>query len=1659
MHGLRNGLAVAALLALTLLSGCDDNDKKAQPAASAEKSTSPSGAAPAPDTALSDARRAAEVARDKGKPLKVVDISEVQLDGASTLVATFSVALDDKQHFAQLLHLVDSQSGAVDGGWELSPDHRELRFRHLEPNRKLIATVDSGLKAANGATLERTAEQEITTRDVQPMVGFASRGSLLPTRVTQGLPILALNVNSIDVDFFRVKAASLPDFLSSWQNGNSLQSWQSEELLAKTELVYSGRFDLNPERNTREKMLLPLSNIAAFKQPGVYLAVMKKAGTYNYSNAATLFTLSDIGLSLHQFPAQMDVFSQSLENGVALPGITLTLLDEKGQTLQQAVSDNQGHAQFTSAAKAKLLLATKDQQTTLLDLSRPALDLAEFAVAGPEGYDKQLFIFGPRDLYRPGETVIVNALLRDADGKPLPPQPVRLEVVKPDGEVARTLVWQPDNGLYQYRYTLPESAITGSWTLRANTGDDHPRSWRFNVEDFLPERMALSLKGADHPLAPADDLTFAVNGRYLYGAPAAGNRLQGQLFVRPNRDAVAALPGYQFGDINEDGLKRSLDEFDVTLDAQGDAAVVVPSDWQEAHSPINIILQGSLLESGGRPVTRRVAQAVWPADALPGIRPLFGNKDVYDYRSDSYRSQPMVEEGSNAAFDIVLANARGEKLAAQNIDVRLVRERRDYYWSFSDGEGWQSRYEQKDLTEEQQQITLAADGTARVEFPVDWGSYRLEVRTADEKAITSIRFWAGYSWQDNTDGSGALRPDQVKLKLDKPAYRPGEKASVHIEAPAAGKGYLMLESSNGPLWWQEIDVPAGGLNVDVPVNQAWRRHDLYLSALVIRPGEKEKGTTPKRAVGLLHLPLADEDRKLAITLDAPAKIRPNQTLTVKVKAARQGGELPKNIHLLLAAVDSGVLSITDYKTPDPFNGFFGRKRYNADQYDVYGQLIEGQGRQATLRFGGDGDEDDPLARGGQKPVTDVHIVAQQALPVTLDAMGEGRVELPIPEFNGELRLMAQAWSDDSFGQSEQKLVVAAPLISELATPRFMAGGDNARLALDLSNLSGLPQTLNINLAAQGLIKLDGAATQTVTLKTGERTTLFIPVTALTGFGAGDITAEITGLNLPGETVSPSQQSWKIGVRPAWPAETRSFEAVVRIDEPWSVPAGALSGLDPATLQGLLVIGNHPPLNIARYIRELYAYPYGCLEQTVSGLYPSLYTNQAQLAALGIKGSSDAARRESIDIGIDRLAGMQRANGGFGLWGKESQEEFWLTAYVTDFLIRASEQGYSVSPSVLERANQRLLRYLQDPNQIEVYYSSDAAASRFSVQAYAALVLARQQKAPLGALRALYDKKASAKAGLPLLQLGVALRLMGDAPRAGEIINLAVNTSRPENNVWLEDYGSTLRDNAMMLNLLVDNKLLPNEQDLLLVRLSQQLNGKRWLSTQENNALFIAGKALMSAPGQSWQAILNGQSPALSGSETHSELLAAAQLAEGVSLTSQGSGNLYGRLDVVGYAQHAPEPYSNNLQISRSYLGLDGKEKSLANLKSGELVLVQLKVSARERVPDALVVDLLPAGLELENQNLSDSSASLGESAAEVQESLSDMQQASIKHLEFRDDRFIAAVDIDGNRPVTLLYLARAVTPGSYQVPAPQVESMYVPQWRALGVTPERLNVQ
>ncbi|MCU1728386.1 alpha-2-macroglobulin family protein [Pseudomonas sp. 7P_10.2_Bac1] len=1618
---LNKGLFLAC--ALALLSACDSSS-------SSKPETPKPAAATQAAKPVQDPKVLAE--RYAGRELNVVDVSEVQLDGASTLSVSFSVPLDPKQNFAEKLHLVDAKTGKVDGAWELSDNLMELHLRHLEPQRKLILTVDPGLRAVTDATLAGEFVSRLETRDLQPTVGFASRGSLLPTRLAEGLPVIALNVDKVDVEFFRIKPESLPAFLSQWGASSSLQSYESKELLSMAELVYGGRFDLNPARNTRETVILPTSGIKPLQQPGVYLAVMTASGSYNYSTPATLFTLSDIGLSVHRYQKRLDVFTQALEGGSALANVELQVLDGKGKMLVQGKTDKEGHAELALPPKADVLVARQGDQTSLLRLNTAALDLAEFDIGGPQAHPLQFFVFGPRDLYRPGETVLLNALLRDRDGKPVKPQPVSVEVRRPDDQVSRKIVWEPDaSGFYQYALPLASEAPTGRWQLVFDLGDGKPQLYEFSVEDFLPERMALELKGSDKPLRPDQTAEIQVNGRYLYGAPAAGNRLSGQVYVRPLREAVSALPGYQFGSVTEPELTQDLELDESVLNANGKETLSIESQWSEARSPLQLIVQASLQESGGRPITRRLVQPVWPADRLPGVRGLFNGTET--------------DGDAPAEFELLVADNQGHKLAAQNLKVRLVRERRDYYWNYSDSDGWSYHYNEKFLNLNEETVNVKAGETAKVSFPVEWGPYRVEVEDPQTGLVSSLRFWAGYRAQDNAEG-GAVRPDQVKLALDKAAYKDGDTAKVTVTPPAAGKGYLLVEGSDGPLWWEEIEVPAEGKTFDFKLDPNWARHDLYVSALVIRPGERKTNITPKRAVGVLHLPLDRTQRKLALTLDAPEKMRPKQPLTVKVTAKNADGSIPQQAHVLLAAVDVGVLNITDYATPDPYASLFGRKAYGADQLDIYGQLIEGgQGRLASLAFGGDA----ALAKGGKRPATSVNIVALQSAPVTLNEQGQGEISVNIPDFNGELRLMAQAWTDDRYGMAQAKTVVAAPLVAELAAPRFLAGGDETRLALDVSNLTDKPQKLDVTLNVDGQLSLLGDAAQHVTLSPGQRSTLQIPVKALGGFGTGVVKVTVNGLDLPGETLPPFSREWTLGVRPAYPAMLRQYRAVLK-DQPWSLPEGELQAFEPAGREALLSLSSRPPLNLGEQIRALKAYPYGCSEQTTSGLYPALYADAALLKRLGLEGEPDAERKRKIELGIERLLGMQRYNGSFGLWGADGQEEYWLTAYITDFLLRARDQGYAVPADALKKANERLLRYVQERNLIEADYSDNLDHTRFAVQAYAALVLARSQQAPLGALRSIFERRSDARSGLPLVQLSIALQKMGDQPRADQAL-LAGLAAKRQSNQWLGDYGSPLRDQALILALLEENNLMAGQREQRLFELSDLLAGTRWLSTQERNSLFLAGRDVLIQPESNWTAQLTSGDQTRQLNNRQSGLkLDGALLTPPLTLRNEGSDAVYQQLTLSGYPQQAPAPGGENMTIRRDYLGMNGEPLNIKALKSGDLVLVHVAVTAKQAVPDALVVDLLPAGLELENQNLGQSAASLENASSQVKQWRDAMQYASVQHQEYRDDRYVAAVKLNGYGTTHLLYLARAVTPGTYRVPPPQVESMYRPNWQAVG---------
>src|SRR5690606_2665905 len=483
-----------------------------------------------------------------------------QEDGGLALAVEFSRPLVGTQDFDRLLTFAEPVAG--DSSWSLDGAGRVLRFPFVEPDREYTLRVSAALAAADGSTLGRDVERKVHTGELRPAAGFASQGSVLPARESRGLPVVSVNVPEVDVEFLRVRESELPRFFAEYPRGGRRSSWELDNryrggrsLARMAEPVYVNRFVLGGERNERAVTYLPLQDIAELQQPGLYFATMKRAGSFEGMYDTAFFTVSDIGLHVRAYAGQLFVHTASLQGGGALGGVELRVLDGKGEAVFKAETDGNGNAVLKHTLDAaQVLVATRGNDVSLLPFNQPALDLSEFAVAGRRQAWFEVFAWSGRDLYRPGETVRVSALLRDADGKPVPAaadgkaQPLFARVKQPDGKTfVESRLEAGAQGYYRFEREIPVEAPTGRWQVEFRTDPadkDAVQGMALRIEEFLPERMKLELDSAQARLAKGEPLRLEATGAYLYGAPAAGNRFTARLAVSVEQHPVESLPGY-----------------------------------------------------------------------------------------------------------------------------------------------------------------------------------------------------------------------------------------------------------------------------------------------------------------------------------------------------------------------------------------------------------------------------------------------------------------------------------------------------------------------------------------------------------------------------------------------------------------------------------------------------------------------------------------------------------------------------------------------------------------------------------------------------------------------------------------------------------------------------------------------------------------------------------------------------------------------------------------------------------------------------------------------------------------------------------------------------------------------------------------------------------
>lgn len=1642
-----NNKTIALILIWTLvLTGCGNEDNASltsqqNPQDNPPKISSVATAPSQPDEATFNRKQVLHDYRDT--PLNVLDVSERSRKGRNSISITLSVPLDPSQDHQKYFTISTVTKGAVDGAWVISKSGKTVWFPYVDPDTSYDVTIYPGLTAANGKSFNRTKVIQVKTSQLKPSVNFDTTGAFLTQGLGNGLPVVTVNVKEVDINFYQVRDKDHQRFLQ--QMSNRRYYWDIDRITQFSDLVYSGRYELDAPKNTRVKRSIDIEGISKLKEPGIYLAVMTKAGSYN-EHQMMWFSVTDIGLHARFYDNQLDIYASSLKTGKALEHVDVSLVNAKGEVLQQGLTSPIGQASFASNVNsASLIIAQSDKHFSVIEINKPALDLSDFDLGLRPNKPRELFIYAPRDLYRPGEFVDFNALLRDADGRLTANSLLSASIKSPDGTKVKTFKWNGDQqSYYHYLWQIPRSAPVGNWQLEVYNVGKEPFTFDFKVEEFLPERLKLTFNPSDTQQRPVvtkqQELKLAVLGEYLFGAPASGNRLSTEVSTSHWRSPVENLPKFEFGDSRQTEYNKRLSLEDIQLDAKGQGEINYKGDWSHLLSPLRIKFISSLYESGGRPISRTHSALVWPSEQMLGIRSSFGDEN------------PAAN--SKVKFEIIKYSLDGVKHAARNLDVKLIREDRRYFWVYSEHQGWHYEWNDNEFVELTASLDIEDGEIGQVEFPVAWGNYRLEVRDPANNLLTSTQFYAGWNWYENWQNSqsgSAARPDKITMALDKEAYVAGDHVKVNIIPPQTGEAIVMVEGSS-LLWLKRLTIPAEGAIVEIPVSTDWQQHNIYISAVVMQPGDKVKSLTPKRSFGLVHLPLKRGSRKLNIEFDVVEKALPNKTLPVKVKVRSKFQEsadktIPQKLFVTLAAVDVGVLNISNFKTPDPFNAFFGQRRYDVDSRDVYNQVIEiSQAKRARLRFGGDSD----LTRGGKEPQSDVQIVSLFSGLVPLDELGEATIEVDIPDFNGRLRLMALAFSADQFGQDEKDITIAAPIVTQIAMPRFVAMGDKTTIALDVTNLSGENQELNVKLTASGPIK-QLVNDKIIFLKNGAKTTLRYQIEALGFNGQAKFSLLVTGKDLTDDI----RREWTLGLRPPYPAMLTRTQKILNQGDSLVLDRNVVDLLMTDTVQAWVTISPKANIDLQSQLTHLLQYPYGCLEQTSSRAYPLIFATPEKQKLMGIKAISENKRLHMINKGIERLAMLQLSNGGYGLWNNTSSEEHWLTAYVADFLINARDMGINVPDEMLSKTLKRLQRYLARSSRFyDERWSDDANHYHFSYKAYAAYVLARVNQAPLGTLRSLAKNHSrNARTGLSQTHLAIALFKMGDKKLGDKILTDALNNLPKQRQKYLADYGSQIRDLALMIHLMLKHDHEEDKAIALSFTLAKQLNQRQYLSTQERNALFLAGLSLKAFDGEIWSAelLIGAAQTKLSQTSAYQSSLSTQALTNEVTITSHNAQPLLTNISISGYGKEPPKESANGLSVQRQWLNLKGEAVKLKQAKVGELLLVHLQINAQQRTPDALVIDLLPAGFELENQNL-EHAIKLDEIKVDGRSIAQWQKRYPIKHQEYRDDRYVAALEVRKGRTIHLFYLTRAVTPGVYKVPSPLVEDMYRPEIRGVGKT-------
>ncbi|HVH81254.1 MAG TPA: alpha-2-macroglobulin family protein, partial [Stellaceae bacterium] len=656
------------------------------------------------------------------------------------------------------------------------------------------------------------------------------------------------------------------------------------------------------------------------------------------------------------------------------------------------------------------------------------------------------------------------------------------------------------------------------------------------------------------------------------------------------------------------------------------------------------------------------------------------------------------------------------------------------------------------------------------------GRYRWQVTDAASGAQSSLRFHVGW-W---VEAELPDVPDKLSVTLDKQNYLAGDTAKVFVKAPFAGEAELAI-ASDKVLSMRSFALPEGGTTLEIPVDASWGSGAYALVTAYRPPVPSANGGSngisargPGRAVGIGWIGIDPAARSLGVALAGPAVARPRAPVSVPIKLAglAQGEEA----YVTLAAVDEAVLKLTDFDSPAPGDYFFGKRKLGVELRDLYGRLIDPHaGAVGALRSGGD-----QFAKRSVAGLPDKsnQVVALFSGILKVDADGTATAKFDMPDFQGQLRLMAVAYAAHKVGAASGQMIVRDPVVTMVTLPRFLAPGDNARLAVTINNLEGTAGDYALKMSATGAGGFATPIDRMVHLDIGGN---FADGFMLAATTVGNVAIH---LDLAGPGDLKIARDFKIGVRPAQSYQLRRFVSEMQPGQSVTLDDAGADEFLPGTAEALLSVSPRPEWDVPALLRALDRYAYGCLEQTTSRALPLLYVDEVASLWQTEPGFTPA---KALEGAIGHIAELQKSDGSFGVWSDTDDAVPWLDAYAADFLMRAKEHGNTVPDFAIKG----VIGWLRD------YVKQQHKDEDLPALAYAHYVLARAKADDLGTLRYFNDTQMSKlPTQLAKAQLGAALAAYGDANRAAAAYAAAL-APPPKRDPALRhvDYGSDLRDSA------------------------------------------------------------------------------------------------------------------------------------------------------------------------------------------------------------------------------------------------------------------------